>query len=157
MTINGLPLHPLVLHAAVILVPLTLVFAALLFVPRIRKSMTILAGATAVVAFIFVVISKETGEDLEELLPESAAIEAHAELAEWIVPLTIATAALLGVLALLELPWPRALVRVRAWIDKRTWVLPALRIAGLILSIASVIDIVFIGDSGAAAVWLNRL
>ena len=49
MTINGIPLHPLLVHAAVVFVPLTAVLAALLFVKRMRPALTWAAALVQVV------------------------------------------------------------------------------------------------------------
>lgn len=153
MTINGMPLHPLVVHGAVVLVPLALIFAALTFVAGIRRTMTFLAGATGMVAFIFVALAHSSGERLEESLPGSAAISRHAEMAGPIVPLVFATGAVLAVLAILELPRPAIVTDIRERLAAARWVLPAGRVAGIVLAVISVVQVILIGDSGAAAVW----
>jgi len=153
MTINGIPVHPLIVHGAVVFVPLALVFAALQFVPRIRRAMTFIAGCAGVLAFIFVALAHNTGEQLQAELPNNPAIIQHADQAGTIMPLTFATGALLAILAILELPAPAALVQVRDRIHSYPAVLPIVRIAALLLGVVSVVEIVLIGDSGAAAVW----
>jgi hypothetical protein len=153
MTINGIPVHPLIVHGAVVFVPLTLVFAALQFIPRIRRAMTYMAGCAGVLAFIFVAIAHNTGEQLEAQLPNNPAIIQHANQASTIIPLTFAAGALLAILAILELAAPGVLVQVRGRVQSYRLVLPIVRIAALVLAVVSVVEIVLIGDSGAAAVW----
>ena len=153
MTINGIPVHPLIVHGAVVFVPLTLVFTALLFIRRISRSMTFMAGCAGVLAFIFVAIAHNTGEQLAAALPANPAIIQHADQAGTIIPLTFATGALLAILAILELPAPEALVQLRGRLQAYRIVLPIVRIAALVLAVVSVVEIVLIGDSGAAAVW----
>ncbi|HEY8295331.1 MAG TPA: DUF2231 domain-containing protein [Micrococcaceae bacterium] len=155
MTINGIPIHPLIVHGAVVFVPLTLIFAALLFIPRISRTMTFMAGIAGVIGFIFVAIAHNTGEQLQAALPSNPAIVRHADLATTIMPLTFATGALLALLAILELPAPAALVQVRARIRSFRAVLPVARIVALLLAVVAVVQIVLLGDSGAAAVWAN--
>ncbi|MCZ2401990.1 hypothetical protein IV498_02010 [Paenarthrobacter sp. Z7-10] len=155
MTLNGIPLHPLIVHGAVVFVPLTLVFAALLFLRRIRRTMTYMAGAAGVLGFIFVAVAHNTGEQLQEALPSNRAIIQHAELATTIMPLTFAVGFLLTVLAILELPAPVAVVKVRTRIQSYRVVLPLVRVVALLLAVVSVVQIVLLGDSGAAAVWFN--
>lgn len=157
MNVNGLPLHPLIVHGAVVLVPLTLIFAALLFIRRIRTPMTLMAGVSGIVAFIFVAVAHNSGEQLQEALAPSQAITKHAELAGAIMPLAFATGAVLAVLALLELRRPAALVRFSSRLSTYRWVLPVLRVCGVLLAVASVVQIVLLGDSGAAAVWSTRV
>ena len=64
-TINGLPIHPLVVHAAVVLVPLTALGAILIVLvrPLSRRyaSLVVIAGAVALVASV---AAKESGEQL---------------------------------------------------------------------------------------------
>ena len=78
--INGLPVHPLVVHAAVVFVPLTLLGTLIIAVKRSwRKALgwwvVLLAFVTVGMAFV----AKESGEALAALigLPEK-----HAELGD---------------------------------------------------------------------------
>ena len=98
-TIFGLPLHPLVVHATEVFVPL----AALLVVltaawPRFRQWGGYLTLGTALVALALVPISKESGEQLEHRVGENSLIETHAELADgllpWVIGLAVVAAAL---------------------------------------------------------------
>lgn len=156
MTINGIPVHPLIVHGAVVFVPLMLLFAALIFVKRIRRTMTVLAGITGVIAFIFVVLARQSGEGLQESLPSNPAITEHAELAGPIAPLVFAAGGVLAVLALLELPRPAFVADLRTRLFAARWVQPAAVALGLVLAIAATVQIVLIGDSGAMAVWSTR-
>ncbi len=61
--INGMPLHPLAVHAAVVLVPLLiLVTLGYALVPRLRSRLDWAVLALAVIAPIAVYVAKESGE-----------------------------------------------------------------------------------------------
>jgi len=90
-TISGIPLHPLVVHVPVVLVPLAFFGAiAALFVPRWRSWCLPLTAAFAAVSLVGVQLAIQSGEGLEEILDEeSAAIERHSQLAEQARPMVL--------------------------------------------------------------------
>jgi len=87
-SIAGLPVHPLVVHFAVVLLPLAaLALVILVIVPRWADrfgwvTLAALAGGTAA-AFV----AKESGEALAAKVGEPAA---HATYGDWLVPLAVA-------------------------------------------------------------------
>jgi hypothetical protein len=105
--IDGLPLHPLVVHAVVVLVPLTALVAVLFLVPRFRRSlrwpMVLLAAAALASTFV----ARESGQNFEEWAvppdtpssPLSEAIERHEELANQLWYIVIAFAIVVWVAA----------------------------------------------------------
>ena len=97
-TVLGLPLHPLVVHATVVLVPLTALLVVLTAVsPRLRAWAGPLPLVGAVISTILAPISTSTGETLEHSLGESKLIEEHAELGDmliwWAVAMLVVAAA----------------------------------------------------------------
>lgn len=148
-TVAGLPVHPLVVHAAVILLPLSAVgLIVIVLVPRWRRTFgwLVLAGlaAGAVAAFI----AKESGEALAARVGEPAD---HAQLGD-VLPLV---AVLL-------------LVAAAAWftVDRRARSGPAGRSSTLanvlgagaaVLAVATIALTVLVGHSGAEAVWAGRI
>lgn len=146
-TVGGIPLHPLVVHAVVVLIPLAaLGLVAIALVPRWRTRFGILVVGAAAVATALVPIATQTGEALEETVGESERLEEHAELGEGVlytaVPLLILAIALwwLGRRAQQGTPAPR-------WLGL---LVPALAI---IVAIVAVVQMVLVGHSGAEAVW----
>lgn len=144
--INGLPLHPLVVHAAVVLVPLTaLGVIAMVIWPRFSQRHGWLVVATSVVALGSSFVAKESGEGLEELVGEPGFD--HAELGD-LMPIFV------GVLMLA--------VIVLWLIDRRT---PAggaaprrgLRVVAavvaVVVALANLVWVYQVGDSGAKSVW----
>jgi hypothetical protein len=90
-TVFGLPMHPLVVHATAVLVPLAVV-AVLLQVcwPRFRAWAGPLPVGLSLVGLILTPLSTASGEALEEKVAESSLVEKHAELGDQLLPLTIA-------------------------------------------------------------------
>jgi hypothetical protein len=82
-TVFGLPAHPLIVHAPVILVPLaTLGVIAIVVVPRWRERYGSLVAILAVVAFLSTIAAYLSGENFEETFEGAGGslgekIEAH--------------------------------------------------------------------------------
>ena len=75
MTVNGIPAHPLVVHAAVVLVPLAALFAAAYAVwPRRRWQTRTPAAVLAVAAAGAVQLAAMTGDQLKDSLHENTAL-----------------------------------------------------------------------------------
>jgi uncharacterized membrane protein len=148
MEINGLPLHVLVVHAAVVFGPLAALCAiAYAAVPAWRDRLRWPMLALAVVAFGSIWMAVLSGQDFydsdrfagAEGTPVAAAIDDHQELGEtlrWVVS---------GFLVLAV---------VAAWQHRREGA--ARHVLGVLLAAAAVGTLVYTvlsGDSGAQAVW----
>ncbi|HSO65899.1 MAG TPA: DUF2231 domain-containing protein [Ornithinibacter sp.] len=155
-TIGGVPLHPLIVHAVVVLVPLAallLLLAALS--PRVRGWAGILTPVLATVALALVPFATQSGEALEERVVETPLVEEHAELGESL---------LFFVLALTVAAWALWFLDRRARAAASTdgrGAAPAAR-SGLLLAVmafsvvavlATTVQVVRIGHSGATATW----
>ncbi len=152
MTINGVPLHPLVVHAAVVLTPMAVVAVVLLLVPRWRWAARWPALILAALAAGSVQLAAMTGDDLKHRVGPSALIETHEM---WAGRLQAATWVLAGVtlVAFWVLPHVNALrdgedkeARLSVLVRPVTLLLPVLALAVLVL-------VVLTGDAGARAVW----
>ena len=77
MTINGVPLHPLVVHAAVVFVPLAVLAVLTLLVPRWRWASRWVALVVVALAAGSVQLAAMTGDDLKHRVGGSALIETH--------------------------------------------------------------------------------
>ncbi|MCW2819846.1 MAG: hypothetical protein JWR42_2633 [Marmoricola sp.] len=83
MEINGVPLHPLVVHGAVVLVPLAAIAVIAFVVPRWRWAVRWPALVLSVLAAVLVQAATLTGENLEETRgPRSALVHEHSEYAD---------------------------------------------------------------------------
>ena len=88
-SISGIPLHPLIVHIPVMMVPLAFLGALLALVrPPWRSWSLPLTAVFAGVSLVGVQLAMQSGEGLEEILDEeSAAIERHSQLAEQARPM----------------------------------------------------------------------
>ena len=146
MEINGLPVHPLAVHGAVVLTPLAALLALAYLVPRWRDRLRWPLLAAALVAVGAVVLAYLSGTDFRDSDRFAGAtgefadqLQRHEDLGTYLLWWTIA----FGVTALLNtVLHPRA-----AW---ARWVL------GVLLAVdalAVIVIVVLTGDSGAQAVW----
>lgn len=79
----GLPAHPLVVHAAVVLVPLAALGTVVIALwPAARRRIGWIVVGLAVVGLIASWVAKESGESLEERVDEDEAVEEHTELGD---------------------------------------------------------------------------
>lgn len=149
-TIFGLPVHPLLVHATVVFVPLAvaLVIGAVL-VPRFRAWAGPLPAGVSLVALILTPLSTATGENLEHELPHNSLIEEHAHLGDQLLPLTIALFVFAAAFWWLtrdvdaaENRWPRALIL-------------GVGALAVVAALGTAVQVARIGHSGAKAAWAN--
>ena len=80
-SVGGVPIHPLVVHAVVVLIPLTAFGVAVLsVVPKWRPRYGVLVAITGVVAAVLAPIAKLSGENLKDTLGETDLVNRHADL-----------------------------------------------------------------------------
>ncbi|MGI8987809.1 MAG: DUF2231 domain-containing protein [Nocardioidaceae bacterium] len=98
-TINGLPLHPLVVHAAVVLIPLSGVLGVLYAVPRTRAWARWALPVVSVLALGSAFVATQSGQALQGALgfdganSESTAavlVERHSELGSQLLLIMVA-------------------------------------------------------------------
>ncbi|WP_410594868.1 DUF2231 domain-containing protein [Amycolatopsis sp. lyj-23] len=154
-TVDGLPAHILLVHAIVVLLPLSallLVLSALWPAARAK-----LAGPNAILSVLVVLlvpITTDAGEWLERRVAPTPLVRTHTELGDTAIWVAIPVA----VLALLV--WWRRRETGRAG---RTFLAPASTAVTVVLAAlsiaaagAAVFDIYRIGDSGAQATWQGQ-
>ncbi|MET7468390.1 DUF2231 domain-containing protein [Micromonospora sp. NPDC005686] len=152
--INGLPLHVLVIHAAVVLVPLLALLAVGYGVlPRWRLRLGWAVAALAVVTPAVTWVATESGEELEETLrargypPEGLQkIHEHAEYGDTLFWFSLG----LGVAALLLLLSTSRFVAGR---NVPRWVPVVLTVVVAVLAVFALVYVYLTGDSGAKMVW----
>lgn len=156
----GLPLHPLIVHATAVLVPLAalVVIGAVLW-PRFRAWAGPLPMGLSLVALILTPLSTASGENLEHDVAETTLLEKHTEMGEQLLPFTIA----LFVLAVGF--W---------WLDRRRTTAPdaathagttgliasrlrtlttVVGVLALVAAVGTGVQVGRIGHSGAKAAW----
>jgi hypothetical protein len=151
--IAGLPLHALVVHAVVVLLPLTVLGAvAIALVPRWSRRFGVLVVVGAVVSLIASYVAVESGE---QLATRVGTPQAHFDIARWLPWFALVLLLLVGALWLIDRRADRDDHRVgnRRDVAARTGgtkVLAALTVA---VAVAALVWTVRPGDSGARAVW----
>ncbi|MFD8493075.1 DUF2231 domain-containing protein [Amycolatopsis sp. NPDC059657] len=145
-TFFGLPLHPLVIHLTVVLVPLVALALALqALVPRTRRQLRLATLAGSLVAVATVFVTTESGDRLRRQLPVNDLVERHAALGNQLRWFTIGLAVVAIVLFALTSPQARP--------DRVKVALVAVSVLTVLLSAVTVVQVVRIGHSGATAAW----
>ena len=146
----GLPVHPLIVHAAVVVVPAGAVAVALAAVwPRFRHWFSWGTPAAALAAVILVPLTTSSGESLEHQLPRTALIESHARLADGLLPWVIG----LTVLAVVGW-WMHGLAgQFGPRRPLARWIPVLVTVLAVAAAVGTLVEVVLIGHSGAAAAW----
>ncbi len=160
MEVGGLPLHPLIVHAAVGVVPLAALFALLTaLVPGWRwftRWGTLVASLGAVVV---VLVTRASGESLLEerwggqpQVPEQ--LQTHQDRAGLLL-VAVIVLAVVAVAAFLLLPARSALVtgKLEHGGSSAGWVRVGVPALLVVAAVASFVLVVMTGDAGARAVW----
>ena len=148
-TFGGIPLHPLVVHAVVVLVPLAALLVLLSAVSgRFRSWSGLMTPLLATAALISVPLATSSGESLEERVAETALMDKHTELGEQLTPWVIGLAVLAWAL------W---------WLTRRAGrasgaksggpLLVAAAALAVVAVVGSTVQVYRIGHSGAESVW----
>ncbi len=143
----GLPAHPLMVHAPVVLLPLSVVGSIILATSaKHRDRYDLLVGAGAVVALVSTFLATKSGERLSERLAVEAAVERHEDLAGT----TLVLAAAFAVLTLVN----AATSRIRAF-DRSTVSGAILPVVAACIGVLATIWMIRTGHEGARLVWEN--
>ena len=147
-TVNGLPAHVLLVHAVVVLLPLSALLLVLTALsPAIRRR---LAGPNAILSVLVVLLvplTTSAGEWLENRVPQSATLHQHTELGDSAIFYALPIAALAVVV------W---------WLERKsrltsTVVTSVVAVLALAVGATGVYGIYRIGDSGAKAAWSSSV
>jgi hypothetical protein len=145
-TLFGLPAHPLVVHAAVVLLPIAAIaLVVVAAIPRARRAYGPIVLGVAVAATIAVGLAQQSGESLEDSVKETELVEEHTEQGETVLPWAI------GVTVV------SALVAAEPYTRKRLGspriVTAVLVGASLIVGAGATWTVIEVGHSGATSVW----
>ncbi|WNV84829.1 DUF2231 domain-containing protein [Umezawaea sp. Da 62-37] len=163
-TVNGLPTHILLVHAIIVLLPLSALLLMLSALwPVLRRR---LAGPNAILSLVvlaLVPVTTDAGEWLEHRVQFSALIRTHTELGDTALFVAIPVALLALVI------WWRgresSTIRTEdtqtgAPATQRTFLAPSSAAVGAVIAVLSILaagaavyDIYLTGDSGAQATW----
>jgi hypothetical protein len=147
---DGIPLHPLLVHLTTVSVPVAALTAIVTAAwPSARRWLAVGAPVIALVSLVSVPLATSSGEWLEHRERETALLERHTELADGLLPWSIAVFVLLT----LWWGWHRfAALRVAdAGLARAVGIVgPVLLVAA---GIGSLVEVVVIGHAGAVSVW----
>ena len=160
-TIGGIPLHPLIVHAVVVLVPLASLLLLLAAVsPRIRHWAGILTPITATLALVMTPLATQSGEALEKRVEASPTLEEHTELGDSLLYFVLVLAILAWALWFLDRRAQAAVGTVSATdgahasaTAPRSPLLTVVIVLSVISVLATTVQVVRIGHSGASASW----
>ena len=150
--INGLPAHVLLVHAIVVLAPLTAALEILCGIfPPVRRRLIWLVLVLALITAALTPITANAGEWLFNRQHDHTAIlQTHAERGEKMIYFAIALAVVAIVLAILHMREGRAEKR-------RVGANILVAILALAVGVSTTIFVYMIGDAGAQSVWGNEL
>lgn len=142
-TVLGLPVHALVVHAVVVLLPLTAVGAvAIALVPSWSKRFGVLVVIGATLVAGAGVVARESGEQLASRVGTP---EPHASLGSWLPLIAIAFWLLVTVFWLFDRGVPGGRARP-------VW-LKVLAAAVIVAAVVATVWVARVGHTGAEAVW----
>lgn len=167
-TLNGLPAHALLVHAVVVLVPVTavlVVWASLR--PRSGRWLWASAAAFAAVTLVLVPVTTEAGEWLEHHVPRGDLVSQHTRLGDTLLPWTaglLLIAAAVAIRALLttrRFSGPDGPGTASATLSRRTPIggraaTAVLATLAIVVGAGAVTDTYLIGESGARAAWTGH-
>lgn len=165
-TILGLPAHPLIVHAVVVLVPLAaLLLGASAVSARFRHWARYASPATALLGLVMVPLATSSGENLERNVEQTAQLREHTQLGDTLLPFMVVVTVLAFALAWFEL---RGGVGGRGGRGGRggaedsqgllarlgsPTVLRVVAVLGVVAALGTLVQVGRIGHSGAQSVW----
>jgi plastocyanin/uncharacterized membrane protein len=144
---DGLPLHPLLVHAPVVLIPVVALGLVLVLArPALRRQLAPLVAVLAVVAAATATAAVWTGGELAEALGRGAELDHHRAWGRWsrTAAITVAVGAI-------------AFAVVDRWHHRRANVAAMLGVVTSGLALATVAIVAIAGHSGATLAWQDRL
>jgi len=142
---TGLPLHPLIIHIVIVMLPLAaLAMIVVMVFPRLRKPYLPVALGASVIATASAYVAVKSGEALQERVGWPGV---HAELGDTVFPLT-------ALFTLASIGWA---VTSRWKTTAAVWLSRVIAVAVVSLAIAAITFLVLAGHSGAKATWEDRI
>ncbi|CAB4907467.1 hypothetical protein HQO38_16490 [Rhodococcus fascians] len=146
-TFNGLPAHILLVHFIVVLAPLTALLAIAASIwTGVRSRLVWLIAALAVFTLVLTPLTTEAGEWLEKRVPETAAVEQHTEIGDWMIYFSVGLVIVAALLVFLHLRERRGNAPVR-------WQSIVVVVLAVVIGATTIVQVYRIGESGARAAW----
>jgi uncharacterized membrane protein len=145
-TFNGLPVHPLVVHAIVVLLPLATLGTLLIAVrPGWRTRYGPLVVAAALVSTVLIPVATSSGENLEKRVGDPGT---HAQLGDQLLWFALALLITSALFVGMELRRERA-----ATPPPPPKLFTAWGVLAVVAALACSVQVYRVGDSGARAAW----
>ena len=159
--INGLPIHPLVVHAVVVLLPLGIIGTIALAVRPVwrRTHGWLVLGITAA-ATVLIPVATSSGEDLERRVGDPGE---HAELGDQLIWFTLPLLILVAALVYLDrrtartVAAPVAAEEAGQHVATSSRALTTVAVLAVVASVAAGVQVYRVGDSGARAAWGDQV
>lgn len=159
-TVFGVPTHPLIVHAVVVLVPLAALGAIVMVVaPKLRDHYGYLVAACAALDVVLVPLATGSGESLESSLVsarggvEDPLLAKHVHMGEQLLPFVI----VMAVGAVVAVVIHHFAIRRAQDAPRPSWSAPWITQVALVLalvgSVGALVQTARIGHSGAKAAW----
>ena len=148
--IDNIPLHPLVVHAPVVIIPIVMVGILITsFKMEWHKRFSIPLGLLTFIALVASYLAKESGEYLEEHVRETRLMEEHAEMGDAFFSISL----IMAVLVAIWCAYPFILNRVSLLKDKAKFARIALSAVTILFCVYATFAVYQVGHSGAKSVW----
>lgn len=148
--INGLPVHPLVVHGIVVLLPLAVLGTIAISVrPAWRTRYGQLVVACAAVSTVLIPVATSSGEELEKHVGDPGR---HAALGDQLIWFALALLVLCTALVWLAHRHERG----TAMLGPR-WLLATITGLAVVVAMATAVQVYRVGESGARAAWQDQV
>ncbi|MGH4032054.1 DUF2231 domain-containing protein [Actinomycetota bacterium Odt1-20B] len=156
--INGIPAHVLLVHAVVVLVPLTALALVLCAVwPSVMRRFGVALPLVALVTLASVPLTTNAGEWLEDHVESNALVRRHAELGDgllpWVIALFVMAAAVWWSYRRATKHRPESASSGATGAAVPTPLRLTAAALSLVVAVGAGVQIYRIGDSGAQAAW----
>ncbi|GAA2143836.1 hypothetical protein GCM10009844_16690 [Nocardioides koreensis] len=156
--INGLPIHPLVVHAVVVLLPLAAIGTIAIAVrPDWRRRYGVLVVVAAALSTVLTPVATSSGEALEQHVGNPGE---HAELGDQLIWFEIPLLLLALALVWFDRRQRAADASTHASTDAKAVSPTALKVVAalaVIAALATSVQVYRVGDSGARAAWGDQV
>jgi uncharacterized membrane protein len=152
--INGIPVHPLVVHAVVVLLPLAIVGTiAIVLRPEWRARYGVLVVAAAAAATALIPVATSSGEALEKHVGDPGK---HAALGDQLIWFALPLLVLVAALVYLD---RRRGSATDADVPSRSGsgAMRAIGVLAVVAAVAAGVQVYRVGDSGARAAWGDQV
>lgn len=150
-TFQGLPIHVLLVHCIVVLAPMTAVLAVLCALwPAARRRLIWLVAVLSGAVGVLTPITTGAGEWLEKRVEPSQLVRSHASLGDSMIYFSVGLLIAAALLLAVDVgerkghPLPRL-------------VIVAISVLVVVVSVAAVVQVYRIGESGARSVWSDAV